>query len=101
MDDSIRGMTFLNETHGKYEIVIDENNSGHFSAKLIKNNTNGISVVCSLNMSDIYAQCAPEKIIDRLNKDILDTSELIQTIKTDAEKCALLIDFNAPNNTPF
>ena len=63
MDDSIKGMTFINDNKGKYEIVIDKENNGNFSARLIKNDSNGTSFIIPLNMSDIYAQCSPSRIM--------------------------------------
>ena len=96
MDDSIKGMSFINDSNGKYEIVIGKNNNGYFSANLIKNDSNGTSVVIPLNMSDIYAQCAPSKIIESLVCNIQDIHEVIAEIRDDSH-----IHIDTPDKIPF
>ena len=99
MDDSIKGMAFINDNKGKYEIVINKENNGIFSARLIKNDSNGTSVIIPLNMSDIYAQCAPARIIERLKRDIQESGDMIKTIEADSHEAAP--EHDTPNNIPF
>ena len=99
-NDAIKGMDFIRDSNGKYKLLTSTHDDGTISITLNEVITNQggeaefITPIFHLLLGDIYAQCAPERIIDRLNRDISDKCDLINTIKADSNE-------GTPDNIPF
>ena len=100
-NDAIKGMDFIRDSNGKYKLLANNHDDGTISITLNEVTANQageaefITPIFSLLLGDIYAQCAPERIIDRLNRDISEKCELINSIKADAPEIPPELD------TPF
>lgn len=91
MDDSLKGMAFLRENDGRYELVMYRKNNGDYVVNLIRNNSdNSVSIVIQLDIGGLYAQCNPDRIVERLRRNINEGNNMIEIIKSDAAA-----------NTPF
>ncbi len=87
MSDFSLGLLFMRKNKGTYDIVLEKGNNGDFCMNLIKHNPDdSISVVRRLDMTEIYEQCAPKRIIDRLERDMSNTRDLIDEVKSDGEE---------------
>ena len=87
MDDSLKGMAFLRENDGRYELVMYRQNNGDYVVNLIRNNSdNSVSTVIQLDIGGLYAQCNPDRIVEKLNRNISEDRGMIETVKSDAIK---------------
>lgn len=104
--DAIRGMKFLRDNKDKYGLEVNTNADGLISLALVRDNADDtFTKVFDLKMSDIFAQCCPARIIERLSHDIADKCDLIQIIKADSHEAAPDIDttnaIDTPDKIPF
>ena len=66
MTDKQAGLQFLAD-NPTYKIRASYNEDGVISLQLVKENTAlGDMLICNLDMSDIYAQCSPSRIMPHL-----------------------------------
>lgn len=99
MNDINEGIKFLRDNKDKYKIIAGTNASGELTLTLIRDDGDSASRVFDLNMSDIYAQCNPARIIERLKRDIQESGDMIKTIEADSHEAAP--EHDTPNNIPF
>ena len=107
VSDAMNGLDFLRKSNGKYKLLATTKDDGTISITLneichIGDNVAMNDPIIELDMGDIYAQCAPARIIERLSRNIIDTGDMIKTIKADSHEAAPEpdIDFSA-TDTPF
>lgn len=104
---AIEGLTFLRENNGKYKLLANTRNDGTISITLnevlmAEGHSSIISPLFELNLGDVYAQCAPSEIINRLHNDITDKYDFIQRVR-DASREAMpeIALVSAQQDTPF
>ena len=89
--DAIKGLEFLRRSNGKYKLIANTHDDGTISITLNEvafphDKAKVLSPLFALNLGDIYAQCAPSEIIERLNNDITDKYNLMQRVRENSHE---------------
>lgn len=104
-NEAMRGIDFLTNSNGKYKLLADTHDDGTISITLneILNKGGDAKIVMpifSLELASIYAQCAPSRIIEHLNRDIQDAYDMIRQISEDTPDSAVQLVQATPETLP-
>ena len=96
VSDAMNGLDFLRNSRGKYKLLAATKDDGTISVTLneihrIGDNASVNFPVFELDMGGIYSQCAPAKIIERLNRNIQEAGDMIEQIRLDAPKTEIAL----------
>lgn len=100
-EEANAGLDFLESNKGAYEIQVSYGHDGEISLQLVRHDCAlGDMFIRNLDMSGIYAQCAPSRIIHDLEilaENAVDFSrEIVKDIRSITNTTTI-----APINAPF